>query len=72
MSAPTDLSLLIERTLLALRTLGQQASELTAEQRDEVREAIELFVDQDMALRGFRRVEDLRELFPEGKVPPCG
>lgn len=72
MSAPADLSLLIERTLLALRRLSEHAHELSVEQRAEVHEAVELFVDRDMALRGFRRVEDLREVFPEGEVPTRG
>jgi hypothetical protein len=61
MSTPADLSSLVGRAANALRML--------VEQRAEVREAVELFVDNDMALRGFRRVEDLRELFPEGDVP---
>ena len=64
-----DLGLLIEQTIVGLRTLSAHAHELSVELRDEVRDAVELFVDRDMALRGFGRVEDLRELFPEGDVP---
>jgi hypothetical protein len=57
-----ELGLLIER-------VSVHAHELTPEQRSEVHEAVELFVDRDMALRGFRRVEELHELFPDGDVP---
>ena len=64
-----ELGLLIERVCLALRTVSVHAHELTPEQRSEVHEAVELFVDRDMALRGFRRVEELHELFPDGDVP---
>jgi hypothetical protein len=54
---------------MSLRMLSEHAHELTTGQRADVHEATEAFIDTDMALHGFRRVEDLRELFPAGDVP---